>query len=150
MTGQLAGLIMAAAMVMVFTFALGTTPYFPVQVIGSLVVGKTALGGFHFPAFLAGLILHQAVASLAWSLVFGFAVNTLNATGAAVAAIGLTVGVVSQIVDVELLGSLLLPTLHGYDLWAANVPEWASWASHVVFGLSFAFFPAIRKRMFPL
>ena len=46
-TGQIAGLIMAVVVMLVFTIFLGKGPLYPVQVIGSTVYGDKALHGFH-------------------------------------------------------------------------------------------------------
>lgn len=53
-TGQIAGLIMAVVVMIVFTL-LGKGPLYPVQVIGSAVFGESALQGLHVGAILAGL-----------------------------------------------------------------------------------------------
>jgi len=53
LTGQAAGLIMAVAMMAVFTLFLHKGPLYPVQVIGSTLVGETALHGFNLKALLA-------------------------------------------------------------------------------------------------
>lgn len=70
-TSQVAGLIMAVVVMAVFTIFLGKGPLYPVQVIGSIVFGEAALVGFHFGAFLTGLVAHQALA-LVWGVVFLF------------------------------------------------------------------------------
>ena len=145
-TGQIAGLIMAVVVMAVFTIFLGTGPLFPVQVIGSFIFGEAATTGFHLPALVAGLILHQG-AAFAWSLVFS-AANQLAPRGLAGAAVaGLIVGVASQVVDVNLIMPIAMKALHGQDLWARYVPAFWSWAAHVVFGLGFAVYPAVAARL---
>ena len=52
-TGQVAGLIMAVAVMLVFTLFLGKNPFYPVQVIGSVLFGENALHGFNFGALVA-------------------------------------------------------------------------------------------------
>src|SRR3954468_17305540 len=71
-TGQIAGLIMAVVVMIVFTVFLGKNPLFPVQVIGSTLFGAEALNGIHIGAVLAGLVLHQFGPSLLWGVLFGF------------------------------------------------------------------------------
>src|SRR5947209_3974352 len=83
-TGQLAGLIMAVVVMIVFALFLGKSPLYPVQVIGSLLFGEPALQGFHFGALIAGLVLHQLGPSLLWGAIFGlgakkFSLQTLPA-----------------------------------------------------------------------
>lgn len=141
-TGQIAGLIMAAVVMAVFTL-LGKGPLFPVQVIGSIAFGDAALVGVHVPALVTGLVVHQS-AALAWSLVFALVVARTGArTAGAAAAAGLVVGLASQLVDVNLAMPPIMRALHGHDLWADNVPAAWSWAAHVVFGLAFALYPAV-------
>lgn len=141
LAGQLAGLVMAAVVMVVFTAFLGKGPLFPVQVIGSLLFGEAALHGLHLPSLLAGLVLHQAGPSLAWGLAFGGLAHALQPRRAGLVALGLAVGVASQLLDVGLLVPAAMKALQGRDLWAANVPAFWSWAAHLVFGLSLAILP---------
>lgn len=141
LAGQVAGLVMAAVVMLVFWAILGTGPLFPVQVIGSVLFGDAALHGFHLPALLAGLVLHQAGPSLAWGLAFGALAHALQPRRAGLVALGLAVGVVSQLLDVGLVVPAAMRALQGRDLWAEHVPAFWSWAAHVVFGLSLAFVP---------
>jgi hypothetical protein len=149
-TGQLAGLVMAVVVMAVFTIFLGKGPLFPVQVIGSFAFGDAAVqGGVHVPALLAGLVLHQLGPALGWSLVFGLLVRALDARrGAPLLALGLAVGLASQLVDVNLILGRAMTALHGHDLWAEHVPAFWSWAAHVVFGLALAaLHPAVSRRL---
>jgi hypothetical protein len=147
LAGQIAGLIMAAVMVVVFTAFLGKAPYFPVQVIGSFATGDAALAGFHLPSFLAGLAIHQAVATLLWSFPFGLVMNKAEQSWIHVALVGLGIGVASQVIDVGFIVPGIMNALHGHDIWAANVPNFWSWAAHIVFGLGFLLFIPIRARL---
>lgn len=147
-TGQIAGLIMAVVVMAVFTIFLGKGPLHPVQVIGSLIFGEPALHGFHLGAFIAGLVLHQGGPALFWSLVFGWTLHTLHVEGGVkLAAIGVGVGVASQLIDVNLLLPPVMRALHGRDLWAAEVPAFWSWAAHVVYGLALCTYPLVRRRL---
>src|SRR5579883_147847 len=135
LTGQVSGLIMAAVVMAVFTLFLGKGPLFPVQVIGSFVTGDAALHGFHAPSFIAGLLLHQLGPSLGWGLAFGLLVGLFGLRGGKLAAAAIAVGLVSQVVDLNLIGSRAFVYFHGHDIWAENVPAFWSWAAHLVFGL---------------
>lgn len=146
-SGQIAGLIMAAVMVLVFTVFLGKPPYFPVQVIGSVAFGDAALVGFHLPAFLTGLAIHQAAATLLWSIPFGLVISRVEQSWSNVALVGLGIGIASQVIDVGLIVPSLMNGLHGHNLWAENVPNFWSWAAHIVFGLGFLLFRPIRARL---
>jgi hypothetical protein len=148
LTGQVAGLIMAVAMVVVFAAVLGRAWYEPVQVIGSFVFGGAALPGhFVLRAFVMGLLIHQLVASFLWSLVFGFAMSRMEATWMNALAAGLGIGVVSQVLDGQLLVPFLMTAFHGHDLWSENVPATWSWVSHLVFGAAFVLFTPIWRAL---
>jgi hypothetical protein len=146
--GQLAGLIMAVVVMLVFVVFLGHGPLYPVQVIGSLIFGEAALHGTHLGALVAGLLLHQGGPSIFWALVFGLAVFALNIDGRArLIALGAAVGVLSQLVDVNLMLPPIMHALHGRDIWAAEVPSLWSWAAHLVFGLALGvLFTSVRRR----
>ena len=146
--GQIAGLIMAVAMVLVFTLVLGTPWYHPVQVIGAFAFGDAALPGtLHVPGFLAGLAIHQGVATLLWSVVFGLLINRLEHNRVNVLAVGLAIGALSQVIDINFIVPAIMNGLHGHNIWAENVPNFWSWVAHVVFGLGFLFFLPIWHRV---
>jgi hypothetical protein len=145
-TGQVAGLIMAVVVMLVFTVFLGKNPLYPVQVIGSAIFGESALNGLHIGAILAGLILHQAGPSLLWGTLYGFLAPRFEIESKKSALIlGLAVGVVSM-VGPYLLIPFVMNTLHGVDFWNREVPLFWDWAAHIVFGASFVFYPAIREK----
>jgi hypothetical protein len=147
-TGQIAGLIMATAMIAVFAVFLGKDPLYPLQVIGAFVFGEGALTGFHLPAFLAGVALHQWGPSFVWGAAFGLAAYALSLKrGVHLVALGLATGLLAQIVDVELILPVAFRALHGHDIWAEQVPAFWSWTSHVVFGLSLGLFPVVNDRL---
>lgn len=145
-SGQIAGLIMAVVVMLVFTI-LGKGPFFPVQVIGSMALGESALQGTNFLAILVGVLLHQLGPSLLWGIVFGFVAAKFQIKDSKESLLmGLAVGVISMVGPY-----LLIPTLmnffHGADYWNQNVPMFWDWAAHIVFGASFVVYPAIRKRV---
>lgn len=145
-TGQLAGLIMAVVVMIVFTI-LGKHPLYPVQVIGSAVFGESALQGLHLGAILAGLVLHQAGPSLLWGTIFGlFAKNFETSSAASALGLGLVIGIISM-VGPYLLIPAVMNTLHGVDFWNREVPMFWDWAAHLVFGASFALYPLVQKKL---
>jgi hypothetical protein len=148
-TGQVAGLIMAVVVMLVFTLFLGHGPLYPVQVIGSMVFGEAALHGFHLGALLMGLVLHQLGPSLFWAFVFAGIVHASGVRrGAGLFAIGAAVGLASQVVDVNILMGPIMRAFHGRDLWASEVPAFWSWAAHLVFGLALGgVFPSVYRRV---
>ena len=146
--GQAAGLVMAVVVMAVFTLFLGKGPLYPVQVIGSFLFGDAALRGFHLPALLAGLVLHQLGPSLFWGALFGALVHVSGARrGALLVALGAATGLASQAVDVLLVLPVAMKGLHGHDIWAEQVPAFWSWAAHLVFGVALAGFPWVHGRL---
>lgn len=148
-TGQLAGLIMAVVVMLVFTVFLGKGPLFPVQVIGSTLFGEKGLEGFHLGAFLAGLVLHQAGPSLLWGVLYGVLAQhfSVSSTSSALK-LGVAVGVVSMVGPYVLI-PIVMDTLHGVDFWNREVPMFWDWAAHLVFGISFALYPAVQAKLNP-
>lgn len=146
-TGQIAGLIMAVVVMIVFTLFLGKGPLFPVQVIGSILFGESALQGFHLGAFLAGLVLHQAGPSLLWGVIYGLLTTKLDVANTKSALVlGLGVGVISM-VGPYLLIPFAMNMMQGVDLWNREVPMFWDWAAHLVFGASFALYPLVENKL---
>lgn len=146
-TGQVAGLIMAVVVMIVFALFLGKSPLYPVQVIGSVLFGEQALQGFHLGALLAGLILHQAGPSLLWGTIYGLLAAKFqpqNTFGALL--MGLGVGVVSMVGPYVLI-PIVMNVMQGVDLWNREVPMFWDWAAHLVFGLSFGLYPLMQRKL---
>ncbi len=142
--GQIAGLIMVGVMATVFTVFLGEGPLYPLQVIGSLLFGDRALSGFRLPSSVAGLVLHQLGPCFFWGGWFGLVTHFFGIhRGSRLLALGIATGVVSQVVDVNLILPVAFQALHGHDIWAERVPAFWSWASHVVFGVGLASFSVV-------
>ncbi len=145
-TGQIAGLIMAVVVMIVFTL-LGKGPLYPVQVIGSAVFGESALQGLNINAIFAGLVLHQAGPSLLWGFVFGLIAKNTNIDSTKKSlSIGLTIGVISMVGPYFLIPAIM-NMLHGVDIWNREVPMFWDWAAHIVFGASFALYPVVMKKL---
>jgi hypothetical protein len=147
LTGQLAGLIMAVVVIAVFSLFLGKSPFYPVQVIGSILLGESVLHGFDFPAVLTGLVLHQGGPTVLWSLLFGafalqFEIRDLGRS----LALGLAIGLISM-TGPYLLIPALFHLMQGVDLWNREVPMAWDWAAHLVFGASFALYPWVRSKL---
>ncbi len=145
-TGQIAGLIMAVVVMIVFTL-LGKGPLYPVQVIGSAVFGESALQGLNIAALLAGLVLHQAGPSLLWGSIFGlFAKNTNIDSTIKSLTFGLVVGLISMAGPYFLIPAIM-NALHGVDIWNREVPIFWDWAAHIVYGASFILYPTVMKKL---
>jgi hypothetical protein len=146
-TGQLAGLIMAVVVMLVFALFLGHSPLYPVQVIGSVLFGEAALHGFHLGALLAGLILHQLGPSLLWGAAFGLMAAKLEPrTAGSALLIGLGLGVVTM-TGPYLLIPAVMKAMQGVDIWNREVPMFWDWAAHIVFGASFALYPMVVRKL---
>lgn len=146
-TGQVAGLIMAVVVMLVFAIFLGKNFLYPVQVIGSTVFGEAALQGIHFGAILAGLLLHQLGPALLWGLIFGLLVKnfSVHSVGKALK-FGLGIGIISMVGPYFLIPAVM-NTLYGVDFWNREVPILWDWAAHIVFGASFALYPIIQQKI---
>ena len=146
-TGQIAGLIMAVVVMLVFAVIFGKSPLYPVQVIGSVLFGDSALHGFHLGALLAGLVLHQLGPSLLWGAIFGVLATKLSITSVQSAFIlGLGIGVVAMTGPYFLI-PFVMNTLQGVDYWNREVPMFWDWAAHIVFGASFALYPMVQSKL---
>lgn len=146
-TGQIAGLIMAVVVMLVFTVFLGKNPLYPVQVIGSMVFGEAALQGLNIGAILAGLVLHQLGPSLLWGIVFGLIAGKFSIrTSQSALVFGVALGIVTMI-DAYVLIPFLMNTLHGIDIWNREVPMFWDWAAHIVFGASFILYPQVQAKL---
>jgi hypothetical protein len=146
-TGQLAGLIMAVIVMLVFAVFLGKNPLYPVQVIGSTIFGESAMQGTNFGAILAGLVLHQLGPSLLWGFIFGVLASKMSVeTTKSALGLGLAIGVISMVGPYVLIPAVM-KTLHGVDFWNREVPLFWDWAAHIVFGASFALYPKIRAKL---
>jgi len=146
-TGQIAGLIMAVVVMMVFTVFLGKSPLFPVQVIGSVLFGEPALQGFHLGALIAGLLLHQLGPSLLWGAIYGLLAKKFSPrTSSSALYLGLALGVASMVGPYVLIPAVM-NTLQGVDFWNREVPMFWDWAAHLVFGASFALYPSVERKL---
>jgi hypothetical protein len=145
-TGQIAGLIMAAVMMLVFSFS-SYGPLFPLQVIGSLAIGDGALSHNNLTAVVVGLILHQLTTSLIWGLVFAAAAAHLDIYKKSEALmLGLGVGILA-LVGPYFFVPYLMNGLHGFDFWNHFIPKPWGLAYHLIFGASFILYPTVCNWM---
>ncbi|MFN7145731.1 MAG: hypothetical protein ACK4YP_18295 [Myxococcota bacterium] len=154
-TGQLAGLAMLATM-MIFAALEGMALLDPLRAIGSIVFGVSGLRPGAETVWV-GLIVHQFVFSLFWSLVFAalvqqasrrnlFSVTALgfgDPWGAAI--LGLLVGMTSNLLDVV----IVMPAIAQDAAWIDMFLGLKSWFCHFVFGVVLATFPWVRQSLFP-
>ena len=142
------GTIMAAVMALVYAFAYSKPLLYPLQVIGSYRYGDNALIAMPPIAYLWALAFHFGVCIL-WGVAYGILATAMRVDKAVWApiALGVAIGLASQLVDINLVTPALMQHLHGHNLWMENVPAWLSWVGHVAFGLSFAFFVPIFRSL---
>lgn len=154
-TGQLAGLAMLVMMT-IFALLEGFESLDPLRAIGSIVFGVSGLRPGAETVWV-GLIVHQLVFSLFWSLVFAtlvqqasrrnlFSVTALgfgDPWGAAI--LGLLVGMSSNLLDVV----IVMPAIAQDAVWTHMFLGLKSWFCHLVFGLVLATFPWVRQWLFP-
>ena len=140
--GEVAGLVMAVAMMAVYNFALGKNPFLPLQAIGAMVHGNGALDGMNAKAFFTGLVIHQLGPSLFWGLALSVVVILSRPRYAStLLLLGIAVGVLAQGVDVYLLLPRLEAELGVPSYWTLQVHPVASWFFHIVYGVSLSLFP---------
>ncbi|MFL5320240.1 MAG: hypothetical protein ACJ790_11335 [Myxococcaceae bacterium] len=151
--GQLAGIVMAVVMVAVYALILGEHPLYPVQVIASILLGHDALVHRTAGVLLTGVLFHQLVPCLLWSVAYFacvmFARLRMDLNRSLM--LGFLIGLISEIIDVYLIAPVLLRMTAGENLWMMHVPRFWDWAAHAVYGLALGFFywavrNAIEKR----
>ena len=150
LSGLLAAVIGAVTMVgflmLVMRFGLGADALLPVQAMGAYLYGDAALA-YPSAGVVAGGLGLAFVSCAVWGIVFSIVASTarVDTSRWAPLGLGLAIGLVAHLVDINLLGPLLMNSRYGHDIWNENIPPVASWMSHLVFGMGFAFFvPAFR------
>ncbi|MBK8170064.1 MAG: hypothetical protein IPK60_06935 [Sandaracinaceae bacterium] len=144
-TGQLASSIMLLLM-MAVSLVSGDGAFYPLRVIGSMALGDRAMTGDGTFPIAIGLLLNQFALTLVWSVAFWAVLEALHVRDRGkLALMGLGLGVVSQILDVNILMGPVMTALHGHNIYAEHVPPAMSWVAHLVFGASFACYPGIQR-----
>jgi hypothetical protein len=149
--GQVAGLAMAATLMAVFSVFLDKSPFYPLQIIAASVLGENAIGPLDARTLVVGVLIHQLGPALLWGIVFGVVVwLTKPRRSVTLMELGLCVGALSQIIDVQLLLPLFSGAFSGHfplfgpllraNLWT-HVPIAASWLGHLVFGIALSLYP---------
>lgn len=149
--GQVAGLAMAAALMVIFSVFLNKSLFFPLQIIAASVLGENAIWQLDARTLVMGALVHQLGPALLWGVVFGVVVWLFKPRRSlALMTLGLLVGALAQVVDVHLLLPLLSGALSGRiplfgplqsdNLWA-QVPMVTSWLAHLVFGFALSLYP---------
>jgi hypothetical protein len=137
--GQVGGGAFAVIAIGLCRVFLRTSGFFPMQAIAASMTDPHAVEGVNPDAFIIGLLIHQLVPSLAWGLVFGALVWAVRPRrNAGLTLLGLAVGLVAWLVDVE----LLVPALaHNPDLWNSAIPLPIGLLAHLAYGLGLSLLP---------
>jgi hypothetical protein len=145
--GQLAGLLMVVAMMLVAKVFAGRDFTFPLQLIGSTLLGESHLSRPEFGPVMLGLLVHQLGPTLVWSLAFGviaIGYRKPMATDQAVL-LGFFLGGIAEIVDVYLLMQPFQIAVNGHNLWMEQVPRLWDWLLHFGFGTALGSFYALLQ-----
>ncbi len=146
-TGQIAGLITAVAFMLLYALFTEANPLYPIQVIGSFILGQEAVSQFSLSAVIVGVIIHQGIIALAMGLIYGAIARSFPITRYSTAlAVGLGLGVVSMIGPYIIYPAIMVGA-HGVDLWNGNIPIAFSWITYLIMGASFVLFPKIAEKM---
>jgi hypothetical protein len=146
---QIGAIVMAIFMFAVYPTVFGTRLFYPLDVIGSYLYGERALAvGLGAVGRLWALCFHIGVCAT-WGIMFALLATLLRVdkTVWGPVVLGVCIGLAAQLVDINLITPPLMHTLHGVDLWAMTVPAWVSWVGHILFGLSFASFTPMFRRL---
>ncbi len=145
---QIGGAIMAVVLGAIYVTAFHTQLLQPLNIIASYRYGEPAIYSLHAMGYAWAFAFHLAVCA-AWGIVYGLLATSLrvDASKWAPVALGVAIGLASQIVDINLVTPVLMVNLHGHNLWAENVPTWVSWVGHLAFGLGFATFPVMFRSL---
>ncbi len=147
-TGQIAGLVMGLAFAVIFATALDAFALYPLQLIGSGVLGESALMSNNVGAMVLGFAIHQLIPTLIWGAVFGLLAKALSITTYKRSLlVGVLVGAVAMIVDSYFVVPYAMNFMQGTDFWNRDFPRVWQWVAHIAFGASFVLYPKIALGM---
>ena len=142
------GVVMAIVMVVAFR-VFQHSSFFSVQrPIGAFIYGDEMLVAPTASMYAAAAALHFGICAW-WGIVFAFTATLLRvdrSVGGSLA-LGIVIGLASEIVDVNLIAPAVMNRLWGTDLWTATVPPLYSWLGHIGFGLSFGIAPLLFRKL---
>jgi hypothetical protein len=145
---QVGGALMAVFLCAWYVAAYNTYLFHPLNIIATFRYGEPALYNLHAAGYLWAVAFHLGVCAL-WGLAYGLLATALRVDKNkwAPLALGLAIGLASHIVDINLVTPALMANLHGHNIWAENVTPLAGWLGHIVFGLGFAVFPPLFRKL---
>lgn len=142
------GVVMAVVMVVAFMTVEHTSFFYALRPIGTFLYGDRMLVA-PTPAMYAGAAAFHFGVCAIWGIVFGFAATVLRvdkSVGGALA-LGIVIGLASQILDSNMIAPALQNRLWGTDLWTATMPPLFSWLGHLAFGVMFFVAPYLFHRL---
>lgn len=140
------GVLMAVVMVVAFMAFQHSSFLYALRPIGTFLFGDEMLVRPTAGMYLGAAAFHFGVCAV-WGIIFAFAATLLRvdkSVGGSLA-LGVVIGLASQIVDVGFIAPALMNQFWGQDLWSATMPPAYSWLGHIVFGLSFGFAPLLFR-----
>ena len=142
------GVAMAVVMVVAYMAFQHTSFLYALRPIGTFLYGDTMLTAPTTAMYVAATGFHFGICAV-WGIIFAFAATLLRVDGSVGGslALGIVIGLASQIVDVNLVAPALQNRLWGTDLWTATVPPLYSWLGHIAFGLTFAVAPLMFRKL---
>jgi hypothetical protein len=145
---MIGGAVMAVVMVVAYMVFQHSSFFYVLRPIGTFLYGDRILEAPTTAMYVAATAFHFGVCAL-WGIVFAFTATILRvdrSVGGSLA-LGVVIGLASQIIDVNLVAPALQMRLWGTDLWTATVPPLYSWLGHIAFGLSFAVAPLFFRNL---
>jgi len=142
------GVVMAVVMVVAYMAFQHTSFLYALRPIGTFLYGDTMLTAPTPAMYVAATAFHFGIGAVC-GIIFAFAATLLRVDGSVGGslALGIVIGLASQIVDVNLVAPALQNRLWGTDLWTATVPPLYSWLGHIAFGLTFAIAPFMFRKL---
>jgi hypothetical protein len=145
---MIGGVVMALVMVVAYMAFQHTSFFYPLRPIGAFLYGDRMLSAPTPAMYAAATAFHLGICAV-WGIVFAFAATLLRvdrSVGGSLA-LGVVIGLASQIVDVNFIAPALMNRLWGSDLWTATVPPLYSWLGHIAFGLTFGIAPLFFRSL---
>jgi len=147
-TSLIGGAVMAVVMVVAYMAFQHSSFLYALRPIGAFLYGDTMLTAPTPAMYLAATAFHFGICAV-WGIIFAFAATLLRVDGSVGGslALGVVIGLASQIVDVNMIAPALMNRLWGTDLWTATVPPLYSWLGHIAFGLTFGLAPLLFRNL---
>jgi hypothetical protein len=140
------GVVMALVMIVAYVTVGHAGFWYALEPVGSFLYGDRMFTNATPAMYASAVAFHLGICAV-WGIVFGFAATLLRVdkSWGGSLALGVCIGLASQIVDINLVTPPLMHALWGDNLWLASVPPWLSWIGHVAFGITLVIAPAFFR-----